>query len=175
MNTIPQTLYDCGADNQVKSTIVENITTLREAGYSAIIGLRDLYPRPRQDYEKLTSFPFDVPPGLAVDIIVPIMEVEAWLIGKYNHFPKWNSNVTTELIRQRLGIDVMEDDFELLAHPARSLNEMYRLVGQKGYKKSKWFVEKVVSLLDCEFLYLEVRQKSVSLDRLLSCIDRFLS
>ncbi len=168
-------LYDCGNDTQVKSAILDNLPSLREAGYYLILGLVDLYPRSRAGLDELEAFQFTVPGDQRVEIVVAVMETEAWFIGEHNHFPKWNGKLTSQFIHGKLGIKLDGIDFEAIPHPSALLKQIYRLVGAKGYTKKRWLVTDVVYCLDMNYFYLEMATKSRSIAKLIGNIDSFIA
>lgn len=172
-------IFDCGSDNKVKSEILDNIKNLRRKDYYKIIGLRDLYPIPIHELDKLKKGLKFLPNSYKeeanyFDIIIAIHEIEAWFIGEVNHFKKVDKRLTGDFIRKHLGFDPFTENPEKREHPAKDLNDIYRLVG-KSYTKRYWQVQKLVNRLDFNYIRNYMRHDFESLDRLLDVIDDFKS
>lgn len=170
-------ISNCGADNRVKSEIIENISNLRAKGYSMIVGLRDLYPIPIEDYEKLEYGLKFLPNQLrqhasSFDIIIAIHEIEAWFLAETNHLKKVDKRLNGPFIKERLGFNPYAIDPQLRVHPAKDLNDIYNLVG-KSYAKRFWQVNKLVNRLDFGYLRNSVRYKIEPLNTLISIIEDF--
>ena len=170
-------IFDCGSDNSVKSEILDNISNLRQRGYEMIIGVRDLYPIPIDDLEKLEKGLRFLPNKLRVnapyfDIVIAIHEIEAWFMAETNHFKKIDKRLTGRFIKDRLGFDPYAINSESRVHPAKDLDNIYRLVG-KSYTKKYNATVRVVNKLDFNRLRHQVRYDVGSLNRLLSVIDNF--
>ena len=170
-------IINCGSDNRVKSEMMENIVNLRERGYEKIIGLRDLYPLPITDLARLEKGLKFLPnnlksQGAYFDIVVAVHEVETWFIAEASHFLKVDKRLTGQFIRRCLGFDPYIDNSELREHPAKDLDDIYRLAG-KSYTKRYWQVSKLVNRLDYSKIRHEVRSKIESLNQLISNIEKF--
>ncbi len=170
-------ISNCGADNRVKSEIMENITNLRAKGYSMIVGLRDLYPIPIEDYEKLEHGLKFLPNNLRqhashFDIIIAVHEIEAWFLAETNHFRRVDKRLTGGFIKERLGFNPYATDPQQRVHPAKDLNDIYNLVG-KSYAKRYWQVNKLINRLDFGYLRNSVRYKVEPLNTLISIIEDF--
>lgn len=169
-------IFDCGADNRVKSEILDNITNLRAKGYEMIVGLRDLYPIPLADLEKLEKGLRFLPPKLreeskCFDIIVAVHEIEAWFLAETNHFKKIDKRLTGRFIKERLGIDPYTMDAQQRVHPAKDLDNIYRLVG-KSYTKRYGQTLRVVNKLDMNNIRNNIRYDVQSLDRLIDVVEK---
>lgn len=170
-------IFDCGSDNRVKSEILDNISNLRQRGYEMIIGVRDLYPIPIDDLEKLEKGLRFLPNKLRADapyfdIVIAIHEIEAWFMAETNHFKRIDKRLTGRFIKDRLGFDPYVINSESRVHPAKDLDNIYRLVG-KSYTKKYNATVRVVNKLDFNRLRHQVRYDVGSLNRLLSVIDDF--
>jgi hypothetical protein len=168
-------IFDCGADNRVKSEIIENIVNLRSRGYEMIIGLRDLYPIPVGELGKLEKGLRFMPHRLKsesqyFDIIIAVHEIEAWFLGETNHYVKIDKRLTRRFIRERLGFDPYTINAEERVHPAKDLDNIYRLVG-KSYTKRYGQTQRVVNKLDISNMRNNVRYEMESLDRLIDVIE----
>jgi hypothetical protein len=168
-------IFDCGADNRVKSEIIENIANLRSRGYEMIIGLRDLYPIPIEELEKLEKGLRFMPHKLKsespyFDIIIAVHEIEAWFLGETNHYIKIDKRLTGRFIRERLGFDPYIANAENREHPAKDLDNIYRLVG-KSYTKRYGQTQRVVNKLDINNMRNNIRYDMESLNRLMNAIE----
>lgn len=170
-------ISNCGADNRVKSEIMENISNLRAKGYSMIVGLRDLYPIPITDYQKLEHGLKFLPNSLRqhashFDIIIAVHEIEAWFLAETNQFRKIDKRLTGNFIKERLGFNPYAMDVQQRVHPAKDLNDIYNLVG-KSYAKRYWQVNKLVNRLDFSYLRNNVRYKVEPLNTLITILEDF--
>lgn len=170
-------IYDCGSDNRVKSEILENINSLREAGYTSIVGLRDLYPLSIEELPRLEKGLKFLPYPLKkkdypFDIVIAVREVETWFLSEKSHFKKIDRKLTGKFIEKHLGFNPDIVDPVSREHPAEDINKIYKLVG-KSYTKKYWQVEKLVNLLDFNKIRNEVRHEVHSLDTLIRIIEEF--
>ncbi len=170
-------IVDCGADDRVKSDIVERYEGLVSAGFETIVGIRDVYPTclyaDIQKFRRGLQFRVKTRP-VEVVFVLGVMEIETWFITEYTHFQRLNSALTPDLIRARLGFDPRTDDIQLRNHPADDLNNIYHLVGL-SYKKDRYRVQRTVDVLDYERMYCELPSRLPDLKTLVSVIDQFLS
>lgn len=167
-------LMDCGGDNAVKTRIREEHANLTQAGYTHIVGLRDVRPIVHADIPKLeASLPRYVNPTLApVTFILAILELEAWFLAEWTHFPRIDAAITTAAIHARLGFDPEHDDMAQRLCPVEDLRACYAL-GGKAYVKGR--AQVTVNALDYALLYTALRSKITYLDRLVTIIDAFLA
>ena len=168
-------ICNSSSDNSVVSDIRDQYASLVSSGYSEIIGLRDVYPIPIADKAILErSLRTVLPSGnIASHIVLAVMEVEAWFLAEWKHFVKIDANLTTSLIQSSLGFNLEVDNMENRNHPAEDLHQAYQLVG-KSYRKKENQVNRVVSNLDYEFLYLQLASIVPSLGKFISYIDDFM-
>lgn len=170
-------IVDSGGDETVVSDILEQYESLAKKGYSRILGLRDVRPRwSRRDIPKLergiAKAMRQLPrSALPVDVLLAVMEIEAWFIAEYSHLEK--IRITREAIKRELGFDPSTDDIEMVDNPSVLLNRAYKLVG-RSYKKKKGQVQAVVNRLDYERLYLGISQEVPRLGALVRALDLFL-
>jgi len=167
-------LFDCGGDELVKTRIREEHENLTRAGYSRLIGIRDVRPIPPSDIPKLEAgLPKYIRTKLApVTFILAIMEIEAWFLAEATHYSKIEPSITVAAIRATLGFDPENDDMAQRLCPADDLNACYA-IGGKAYVKYKAKV--TVDTLDYALIYMELRNKINYLDRLISILDAFLA
>jgi len=161
-------VLDCGNDGRVKSDICEQFISLSRTGYQRIIGLRDVYPKvSRSDLDKLRSslamgLPYG-PPNIL--FILCVMEIEAWILAEDTHYPRMDSNITTDRINQELGFDIVNDDLSLRKNPASDLADIYGLEFL-SYDKSAAIIERILDALDFVRMGEVVRRKFEDLDQL---------
>ena len=167
-------LFDCGGDHQVKPRIVEQHSALTKSGFSAIIGLRDVSPNTaRQDIPLLErNLKYGIKSALTpVEIILAVMEIEAWFLAEFSHFEKIDPTITPEQIEDSLGFNPESQDMSLREAPALDIDRVYSIAGRK-YKKP---AAQTIELLDYSKIYLELAAKIPHLGRLVSRIDSFLA
>jgi len=168
-------LCDCGGDDSVKTRIIEEHENLTRAGYSCLIGIRDVRPKyslgdiPILE-AKLSKY---IKTSLApVTFILAIMEIEAWFLAEATHFPRIEPSITVAAIKANLGFDPENDNMEQRVCPTDDLNACYA-IGRKAYTKKR--VKVTVDALDYALIYTDLRNKIHYLDRLISNIDAFLT
>lgn len=168
-------IVDCGGDDLVKSRIQEEQIPLTQAGYSLVIGVRDVRPTfARADIPKLeigltkyikTSL-------IPVVFILAVMEVEAWFLAEATHFIRLSASFASVDIPTALGFDPGADDLSLRDHPAKDLGEIYRLGGLVYAKRDAALT---VDALDFARVYLETSLRFSHLQRLVQSIENFLA
>lgn len=172
-------IRDCHGDDHVGSDIRDNYDSLVKAGYSDIIGLRDLFPKSIQDLPillglskrslnyKLKTLP------VRVKWIIAVMEIEAWFLAEHTHFTRIHKDLDIERIVRDLGFDPRIDDMENRNHPASDLNSVYNLEGQ-AYDKTKEVITRTINSLDIAIMYSEMKHVK-SLERLIKVLDNFIT
>jgi len=168
-------LYHCHGDEGVKSRIKDNYKDLCDAGYSIILGLRDLFPLTKIDLGKVIEnnnigVNFD---NVPVSITISVLETEAWFIKESSHFIKLDDRLTSEHIQQELGLDLEYLIAEDIETPSKTLNEIYSLVGL-SYNKKSWSVQLTVDQLDYCEIYLNLKVEIKALGLLINNINNFL-
>ena len=104
-----------------------------------------------------------------------VMEIETWFLAEHTHFARVSPELTTELIKEKLGFDPSVENPEGRCHPSRDLHDIYCLVGF-AYDKSKSNVQRTVDRLSYESLYLKATGHTIfDLETLIDSIDGFLS
>jgi len=169
-------IYDCGADNRVKSEILENLSSMVEQGYSYIIGIRDLYPLPIDDLERLEKGLKFLPTDLrknqnAFNIIVAVHEVETWFLAETHHLKRVDHRLTGSFIHKYLGFNPYSINAMERPHPAKDLNNIYQLVG-KSYTKRYWQVQKLVNRLDFDHIIRHIKYDIPSLGDLIDVLEK---
>lgn len=170
-------INDCGADNRVKSEILENLKNLTDAGYTAIIGIRDLYPLPEEDLSRLEKglnfLPYNrIEDKKIFDIIVIVQEIETWFLAETHHFQKVDKRLNATFINKCLGFNPYAINAMERRHPSKDLNDIYQLVG-KSYTKRYWQVQRLVNRLDYSNFFRNVRYDIPSFAKLMTLIEQF--
>ncbi len=169
-------IFDCGGDSSIKSYIIERHGSLKAQAYSYVIGLRDAYHPPeivditnvnRLKHGLLHNIPQS---GLTVNIILAIMELEAWFIGEENHYKKISPLLTLEDANRISGIDISSASTETIPHPSETLKQIYQLVGMT-YRKRKKIALRTVNSLSYENLCLNVKNRNASLSELIIALE----
>ncbi len=168
-------IRDCGSESNVKTDIRDSLESLSRSGYEKIIGLRDVYPLACADIPRLEfGLRYEIPTRfIPVSIILAIMEVEAWFLAEVEHFVKIDPTLTASYIKTSLGFDPSIDNVEQRPHPAQDLDDIYHLAGF-SYKKKKSSIQRTISALDYNALYLIVRDRVPSLNKFIEQIDSFM-
>jgi hypothetical protein len=172
-------IVNSAGDSNVKSDIIERYYSLKRSGYAAIIGLRDVYGQFRyEDVPKLRAamkvgMP-DERDGPKIDLMLAIMEIEAWFIGEYTHFERVSPYLTIDKIRHALRFDPTRDDLEKRWHPAEDLDRIYKLVGAR-YTKQRSNLERTLELLDFKFFVSNVSRRFSDAARLITVLGKQLS
>lgn len=169
-------IINCGSDNRVKSEMLENMDNLELSGYEYIIGLRDLYPLPLSELEKLKKGLSFLPKQyknrmIHFDIVLAIREVEAWFLGDKTLFYRMNNRLTDHFIRENIGYVPSQIKYQKIEHPADELSRILQLVGL-SYSKKYNQTKKVVYSLDIHVVMKELRSKIKELDQLITYIQK---
>ena len=169
-------IVDCGGDERVASEVRDQYASLMTAGYTALVAIRDVAPDfTWADIPRLRAGITRSLPAAPVQplLVLATMEVEAWFIGEHTHFPRLNTNLTTQLIQRNLGLNLLTDDIEQLVRPADDLHRMYQLVGL-SYLKSRPEVERTVNVLDYDRVQDTLPHRTPSFAPLLQAVSVFL-
>jgi len=170
-------IYNCGSDEKVKSSILDNYHKLQQSGFISIIGLQDLFNPQRKkkgidDDRFQKSINDNLPQGIPIRIYFAVQEIEAWFIAEDTHYQRISSALTIDLVNSIAGINIQKDDTGKIAHPSVVLNKIYTAGGKKhGYSKNEYAVKSIVENIDIGNLYLSVRHRNSSLNELLVCLD----
>lgn len=89
-------IYDCANDGCVVSDLRDNYANLVTSGYTAIVGIRDVFPRPHDDIPQLEDAFKQVVPTQPVTplLALGVMEVEAWFLAEHSHFARIHPQIT---------------------------------------------------------------------------------
>jgi len=99
-----------------------------------------------------------------------VMEIEAWFLKEYSFLIKINNSLTQDNIKQKLKINLLNDDVELYPKPSKTLDDIYNLANLK-YDKNKDEVIKIISMIDYKSLFTYVRKNMPHLHNFLEFID----
>lgn len=167
-------IFDCQGDVQVATRIREEHASLSAANYRKIIGLRDVKPIAQTDIGKLESgLRYGIKTSLIpVEFVLSVMEIEAWFLAEYTHFPRIDPRIDMASILATLGFDPQSDNMSQRADPRSDLDRCYQ-IANKRYEKRDAHV--TVNALDMSLVYFDLRTKIPYLNCLLTTIDEFLS
>lgn len=167
-------MVNCNNDAQVKSQVISQHAALTRNGYSKIIGLRDVFPHGHDQLHKVREFlAVGLPEqGAPIEIVLAILEVEAWFIDEHTHYERIDASMTLESIVAK-GHDIESTRGDAWPQPAIKLHEIYSEWGL-AYKKKTNQINRTVNALSDEELYVTVRGKSPSLDVLICSLEEFL-
>jgi hypothetical protein len=168
-------IVDCGSDNRVASAMLDSENTLVSAGYSLVLGLRDLFPLTAAELPELQTKMSALFVARPIPFVVHIAasEVEAWFLQEDEHFQLIDARCTHAAILASTGYDIVIGVAESLYQPAEILHQAYQ-VGGRAYRKTKTQVQRTISVLDYTRLYISKREVLPSFDRFLSEIEAFL-
>ncbi len=166
-------LCDCGCDNKVAADIREQYAALSR-DFVGIIGVRDLHPIARTDLCRLVtsmrSYMKNEP--VRVQLIVAVMETEAWFLGETTHFGRIHPSLTTSAVEAILCFDPSAGNIEDRLRPSKDLDNVYSRVG-KNYAKDRNTVQDTINALDYGRMRVEVSTRLPSLRRLVCCLEFF--
>jgi len=172
-------VVDCRNDDQVKTQIRDQYSSLVQAGYTSIIGLRDVFPNSPADTPKLAQF---LMAGLPMHPVTPsmhlaVMEVEAWFIAEASHFARVHPSLDPASIRGG-GFDVVGTPSEAWPHPAATLDDIYRLAGRRylasSGQKTKVRVQRTIRALCFATIYQHTRGNVPAMDQFIGSIEQAL-
>jgi hypothetical protein len=169
-------IRDCGGDSTVKSDIGDSCESLTAAGYTEILGLRDVYPLSAADIPRLeASMKFGLPTRFApIRILFAVMETEAWFIAEETHFERIHPRLMHHFTFSHLRFDPCYEDVEGRPHPSEDLDNAYRLVAMR-YTKKRSKVQRTVNALDFAEVYFTLPNRVKSLKNLVDELDQFFT
>lgn len=169
-------VLDCTGGDRVLSSIRENAQELKNAGYSLVIGIMDVFPCSNENIANLKKMRRRAVSKLPIsaNVFPAVMEVEAWFIAEETHFVRISPMLTVDVINRIAGIDVTNESTEIIPRPSETLDKIYHHAGLNRDKSRAWTI-KIVSALDFTNMCGKVRTRSRSLDELLSCLDSVLA
>jgi len=169
-------IYDSGTDSRVTSDIRDQYQGLVRGGYSLVLGLRDVHPQPRAQIPAMRrSIERVLPKGkVRADVVLAIMEIEAWFIAEDTHFARMDAGITAEKVKDVIGADMRTLDVEALEQPSEILDRIYKVVG-RAYRKRRKRISNLLDVLDYARLYLAIPERVGALRRFRDHLDSFLS
>ena len=168
-------VYDCGGETNVKGYLMARRDKLISNGYTAIMGLRDVYPNFERDQvgKLLHGLNYKLSQKKAkTHIYLAIMETEAWFLGEYNHLKKVSRKLTPEFVEKHLGFNPRTGNMEDRDNPAKDMKAVYQLVGH-DYTKKRDRLNAVVSKLDFHYFTHELAEKMPSLKKFVEGLEGF--
>lgn len=167
---------NCENDEKVKSVILDQRPTLTNAGYSLILGLRDLYPKTLADIAEVKrNIAYGLPTaGVPTHILLAVTEIEAWFLQDHTHYSKIDATLLHPNFKAGFGFDPMMDSAENVVWPSDLLHRIYQS-GGKAYKKSRRHVDRTVGVLDYDEMYVNYPAKLPHLRELVNHINTFLT
>lgn len=166
-------LTNCDGDGSVKSAILDRLGVLKSRGFTVIIGLRDLHPKP---LEIMEAFKAKLHEGLDnhgvyIKICLAVREIESWVINEFTHYKRISQNLTDKIVSSSLGFDPASESAEItIEKPAQWLAKAYA-VGGFDYKKTQHDANKIAAALDYDILSVSVREMSNSLNEFLTELE----
>lgn len=167
-------VVDCANDEQVMTQIRDGYQKLADAGFTAIIGLRDVYPKTHAQIGQLRKgLESSLPKGLLkAEIHLAEMEVEAWFIAETTHFSRISPKLTAERIADA-GFD-LSIPCESWPQPANTLHQIYKLEGL-AYKKKAKQVERTITALSRTEIAINVIPRVPSLSGFVDALSAAVS
>lgn len=167
-------IVDCANDEQVMTQIRDQYQSLISAGYTAVFGLRDVYPKTHAEIELLRKGLKSVLPSgpLKAEIHLAEMEIEAWFIAETTHF----SRISPKLTKKRIsdgGFD-LSIPCESWPQPAKTLDQIYKLEGL-AYRKRKKSVVRTISALSASEIQINVIPAVSSLSGFINSLSAAIS
>lgn len=172
-------VVDCAGDGQVKTQIKDQYPTLVKEGYSAIIGLRDIYPMSSADVPKITKMLHKGLPSYPVKprVHLAVMETEAWFIDETSHFSRLDAGLSLATIAGGFP-GFANTPSDAWSHPARLLHDIYKLAGlaylDKHGAKTKNRIRRTVKNLSFNELLGNCRARVRHLDDFVSTVEAAL-
>jgi len=170
-------IFNSCTDTKVLPDIRERYQGMKDAGYTHFIGIRDLYPDftylEKEEAIQINKFLLDKD-SINATFIFATMEVETWFIAETKHYTKIHNDLTLAKIKDKyIDFDDITNYEEEITEPAKTLNDIYKLVNL-AYKKTDNQTTRTVENLDYENLYLNVRMKVPSLNKLFETLEDFI-
>lgn len=170
-------VVDCTNDEQVKTQIKEQYPSLAKAGYTSIIGLRDVYPKARADIPRIQA---GLNAGLPNNPITPemhlaVMETEAWFLHETTHFQRIHPSLTVPHIVSN-GYDITSKLGTSWEHPAEVLDNIYKLANARYMtpqgRKIKRRIRRTIDALSIDELYFTGRNQLSDFDQFLTSLEK---
>ncbi len=172
-------IFDSAGDGNVIPTLRDRAENMvNKEGYHYLLAVEDLYDRPKNKKKKVEQSFVNAVSHFSfrdkLSFILAIMEIEAWFIADYNIFCRIGKIATPEFIKNKLNIDLINQNPESHRHPSEIVNKIYNLFGQQ-YKKTEKQSYEIVNNIDYNFLYSdEIIKKVKSWGYFVNCINKSL-
>jgi hypothetical protein len=150
------------------------------SGYSAVIGLRDVYPSPRADIPSIQAVLAHGLPNNPVisEMHLAIMEVEAWFLSETTHFERVSETLKLPFIVGS-GFDIVSNFGDSWEHPTEMLDRIYKLASMsyidRHGSKTRQRILRTINALSYEEIYITVRQQLPALDDFLTSVENAFS
>lgn len=167
-------IIDSGSDETVLTRLKQNYKRMKDKGFSAILGLRDLQSRQLEKYgsdfiansRKLLS---KLTTGRDLQLHFAKMTTEAWFLADWTFLQRLDSRLNVQEIKSSLNLDLAAiDPQEPLTSPSKTLEDILRLVNMR-YCKHEEDIKQIVRHLDWHFLLFEIREQGK-----ISCFFEFI-
>lgn len=167
-------IINCGTDSQVVSQIKRKQKSLHAAGYSKIIGLKDLHPASLMDEASLNTDIQNIINSAEIEtsFVFAVLETESWFLEEVNHFEKIDPQMTLPAILEK-GFDLVNKRGYEWESPAKTLHQIYS-EWKYAYRKNRRSINRTVGVLDWDEMYVNVSSKSPSLRRLIDYFENAL-
>lgn len=170
-------VVDCATDGQVKTQINDRYHGLVSAGFTHIIGLRDVYPLTHADIPALEAHLYENLPLVPVhpSMHLAVLETESWFLHDHSHFKRIHPRLEPSFIESN-GYLITKVSADSWPKPAQTLDQIYRLARacwvSKG-KKSGRRITRTIQALSYENLYCE-RSSVPALDEFIGAVEKSL-
>lgn len=180
-------IYISSNDERVPSDIKDNFSTI-SSQFHKVLGLRDLRGNigsrtltiaDLADIERASIFALSSCTAIPTDIVIAVMEIEAWFLAETNHYPNIHNTLNEGFVLSNaaiLGYSPYTDDLSLRPQAAEDLNNLYALVGENyvksGIGKNR---ERTINNLDYANLYINTVTRLTKLNEFVTHIDNFLT
>lgn len=167
-------IVDASGDGRVLPYVLDQYDSLISSDYQNIIALRDLYPGKIDALERLRNNATKLLKTNPIEVlfIFAIMEVEAWIIAESTHFARLDPTLTADRILNELGLDLAATT-EGISHPAKTLDDVYQLVG-RCWDKSRGTTQSIVQILDFDQVPVSAGNKAPTMLQLYQELSRIL-
>ncbi len=164
-------------DERVASDVRDSYDGLMRAGFSAVVGIRDVYPRATLDklpeLRRALRYRIKTKPVDPV-LVLGVMEVEAWFLSEYHHFPHIHPQIDCPRISATFHFDPSTDDMQLRLCPADDLHAIYQLEGL-AYRKTSNHIQRTVDVLDYGYIYYDMVERFEDLKTLVDTLGQFFT
>lgn len=174
-------IYEVACGDRVVDALLEKAENMiSNQGYNQLLALKDLYPIPfNKKSLTINAILKEFNKSHFADklkLILAIMEIEAWFLTDYNLFKKISPSLTPEFIKEKTGLDLINDDPEITYHhPSETVSTILSL-NKRKYKKKEKQIYNMVHNINYEFLCCGgVSNKIKSFFYFLKCVDEGIS